>query len=76
MTLALFKTSFTFSATVLLVAASVTSSDARPHAKLLNPPQSAPFYDQANSDSRRDWDSSCFRSTGLPAMYACAGNGG
>jgi hypothetical protein len=76
MTLNFFRRLSTLSATVLLVAASVTSSDARPHAKPLSPPQSEPFYDKANSDSRRDWDSSCFRSTGLPAMYACSGNGG
>ncbi len=75
MTLNLSKTLLPFSAVVWLVAASVTSSDARPHAKLMDPRQSYPFYDQ-HWDPRRDWDGSCFRFTGLPAMYACSGNGG
>ena len=41
------KALFTFSASVLLVAASATSSDARQHAKRLNTPQSEAVYDRS-----------------------------
>ena len=72
MTLNLSKALFTFSATILLVAASATSSDARPHAKRLSPPQSESVYYHSDSNGMRD--SSCF--SGLPALYACSANGG
>ena len=72
MTLNLSKTLFTFAASVLLVAACVTSSDARPQAKRLSPTQSESVYYHSDSNSMRD--SSCF--SGLPAMYACSANGG
>ena len=70
MTLNLSKTLFTFAASVLLVAASATYSDARPHAKRLSPTQSEPTY----YDQERGGDSSCFHS--VPAMYGCSANGG
>ena len=72
MTLNLSKTLLTFSACMLLVAASATSSDARPHAKRLSPTQSESVYYPSDSNSMRD--SSCF--SGLPALYACSANGG
>jgi hypothetical protein len=72
MTLNLSKTLFTFAATILLVAASATSSNARPHAKRLSPTQSESVYYNSDSNSMRD--SSCF--SGLPAIYACSANGG
>ena len=76
MTLNFSKTFVTFSATVLLTAASAVPSDARPHVKRLSPTQSENVYERTDSETKRDWDSSCFRSTGLPAMYACSANGG
>ena len=72
MTLNLSKTLLTLTATILLVAASTTSSDARPHATRLNPTQSASVYYPSDSNTMRD--SSCF--SGLPALYACSANGG
>ncbi len=72
MTLNLSKTLFTFSASILLVAAFATSSDARPHAKRLSSTQSESVYFHSDSNSMRD--SSCF--SGLPALYACSANGG
>ena len=72
MTLNLSKTLLTFSATILLVAASATSSNSRPHAKRLSPTQSESVYYHSDSNSTRD--SSCF--SGLPALYACSVNGG
>ena len=72
MTLNLSKTLFTFAASVLLVAASATYSDARPHAKRLSPTQIESVYFHSDSNSMRD--SSCF--SGLPALYACSANGG
>ena len=74
MPLNLSKALFTFSASVLLVAASATSSDARQHAKRLNTPKSEAVYDRSDSNTTRDRDSSCF--TSVPAMYACSANGG
>jgi hypothetical protein len=56
----------------LLVAASATSSDARPQAKRLTRPQSEFAYYYSDSNGMRD--SSCF--SGLPALYACSANGG
>jgi hypothetical protein len=76
MTFNLSKTLFTFAASFLLVAACVTSSDARPHGKRLSPTQGESVYYHSDSDTSRDRDSSCFQSTGLPAMYACSSNGG
>jgi hypothetical protein len=64
MTLNLSKTLLTLSATILLVAVSATSSDARPHYKRLSPTQSESVYQ----------DSSCFAS--LPEIYACSASGG
>jgi hypothetical protein len=72
MTLNLSKTLLTLSATLLLVAASATSSDARPQVKRLSPIQSESVYYHSDSNGMRD--SSCF--SGLPAMYACSANGG
>ena len=69
------KALLTFSATILLVALSATSSDARPHAQRLSPNQNESVYYHLDPNSLRD--SSCFsRSTGLPASYACSANGG
>lgn len=74
MSVNLCKTFLTFSATMLLAAASVTSSDARPHGTRLAPTQSESTY--YHWDYSRDGDSSCFRSAGLPTMYACTTHGG
>jgi hypothetical protein len=71
MTLNLSKALFTFSASVLLVAASATSSDARPHAQRLSPAQKESVYYHSDSNSVRD--SSCF--TSVP-VYRCSANGG
>jgi len=76
MSVNLSKTFLTFSASMLLVAASVMSSDARPHGTRLTPTPSESTYYHSNYNTARDGDSSCFRSTGLPAMYACSANGG
>ena len=73
MTLNLSKTLLTLSASILFVAATATSSDARPHAKR----QSEVDYYRSDHGTTRDRDSSCFsRSTGLPTEYACSTNGG
>ena len=75
MPLNLSKALFTFSASVLLVAASATSSDARPHAQRLSPTQNESVYYHSDPNTIRD--NSCFsRSTGLPDLYACSANGG
>jgi hypothetical protein len=63
---------FTFAATILLVALSATSSDARPHAQRLSPTQIESVYYRSDSNGMRD--SSCF--SGLPALYACSASGG
>jgi hypothetical protein len=63
---------FTFAATILLVAASATSADARPQAKRLSRTQSESAYYHSDSNGMRD--SSCF--SGLHALYACSANGG
>ena len=63
---------FRFSATILLVALSATSSDARLQAQRLNPTQSESVY--YHSDSNNMPDSSCF--SGLPEIYACSAKGG
>jgi len=76
MSVNLSKTFLTFSASMLLVAASVTSSDARLHGTRPNPIQSESTYYHSDYKTSRDGDSSCFRSTGLPDMYACAAHGG
>ena len=76
MSLNLSKTFLTFSASLLLVAASVMSSDARPHGTRLTPTQSESTYYHSNYNATHDGDSSCFRSTGLPDMYACSSHGG
>ena len=66
------KTILTISAIILLVTASVTSSDARPHAKRLSPNQKESVY----YNSTPTQDNSCFYSTGLPEIYACSSHGG
>jgi hypothetical protein len=76
MVLNLSKTFLTFSASVLLVASSVASSDARTQTKRLSPAQNESVYYHSDYNNGRGSDSSCFRSTGLPAMYACSSNGG
>ena len=68
------KTLFTLSATLLLVAASATSSDARPQAQRMSPTQIEPVYHRSDFNSMRDRDSSCFH--GLPEIYACSASGG
>jgi hypothetical protein len=76
MTLVRSKTIITFSATMLLVAAFVSSADARPQAKRLSPQNETVYY---NSDynTTHSQDNSCFsRSTGLPDQYACSSNSG
>jgi hypothetical protein len=70
MTLNRSLTLLTFAASLLLVAAYATSSDARPHAQ--QPTQKESVYFHSDSNSMRD--SSCF--SGLPALYACSVNGG
>jgi hypothetical protein len=72
MTLNRSKMLLTFAASILLVAAYATSSDARSHAQRLSPTQSESVYYHSDSNSMRD--SSCF--SGLPALYACSANGG
>ncbi len=76
MSLNLTKTFLTFSATVLLVAASVMSSDARPQGTRMAPVHSQATYYHSDYNAVRDGDSSCFRSTGLPDLYACSSQGG
>ena len=76
MTLVRTRTILTFSFTVLFVTASAMSSDARPHAKRLNPTQPKSVYDYSNYNSSPIQDNSCFHSTGLPEMYACSSHGG
>ena len=66
-------TLFTLSASILLVTASATSSDARPHARL-SAIQSESVYHLSDFNSMRDRDSSCFHS--LPEIYACSAGGG
>ena len=72
MTVNLSKAFLTLSATILVVAAFATSSNARPHAQRLSPTQNQSVYYHPDSNSMRD--SSCF--SGLPALYACSANGG
>ena len=72
MTLNRSKTLLAFSASILLVAAYATSSDARTHAQRLSPTQNQSVYYHSESNSMRD--SSCF--SGLPEIYACSANGG
>ena len=59
MRLNLSKTVLTFSVSMLLVAASLTSSDARSHAKRQAPTQSQSSYYRWNYDTTRDRDVSC-----------------
>ena len=72
MTANLSKALLTLSATILVVAAFATSSNARPHAQRLSPTQNESVYYQPDSNSMRD--SSCF--SGLPEIYACSSHGG
>ncbi len=66
-----------FSASVLLVASSVTSAGARmPANKRVAPSQSEVNYGSPDYDVRGR-DSSCFsRATGLADPYACGSHGG
>ena len=69
------KTLVTFSATIVLVAASAMSSNARPHPQQMSPTQSGSAYHQSDPNTIRD--TSCFsRSTGLPDQFACSSHGG
>ena len=54
MTLNRSKTLLAFSASILLVAAYATSSDARPQAQRLNPTQSESVYYHSDSNTMRD----------------------
>ena len=75
MTLNLSKTLLMLSASTLLLAATATSSDARPHSQRLSPTQNESLYFHSDPNSLRD--SSCFsRSVGLPDQYACSSHGG
>ncbi len=69
------KAILTLSATVLIAAASIAPSDARP-ARQAAPLQSESSNYDLDYKRTRDWDSSCFRSTGLPEQYACSSHGG
>jgi hypothetical protein len=74
MTVNLSKALLTLSATLLVVAASATSSNARPQAQRLRPTQIESVYYHSDSNTMRD--SSCFsRSVGLPDQYACSSHG-
>ncbi len=75
MTLSL-KAILTLSTTILLAAAVTAPSDARPYARWQKPPQSEPYNYDPDYNAARDWDNSCFRSTGRPAQYACSSHGG
>ena len=73
MPLNLSKTLLMLSASILLVAATATSSDARQQARQ----QSGADSYRSDYNSTRDRDSSCFsRSTGIPTEFACSVNGG
>jgi len=75
MTTNLCKKLLAFSAAALLVAASVSSSEARQHARQPSPFSEADTYRADYSGFGRD--SSCFsRSTGLSDLYACGSHGG
>ncbi len=76
MALNLSKVFLTCSASILLFAASVASSDARPNGKRPTPSQGESVYFYSGYDSNRNEDASCFRSTGLPDLYACTSHGG
>ncbi len=69
------KTLFTLSAGVLLVASSVTSSDAKPHGNQLTPQSELTYY-HSDYNSPRDQDNSGFLSSGPPEIYACSSSGG
>ena len=65
----------TLSASVLLVVACGTPSDARPHTSHLKPQigniyANAPFGPRQETGAYRD--SSCFDVAGLPEMFACS----
>jgi len=71
------KTFVTVVGGVLLALSCVTASNARPHAQRHFSQSEPPYYDTDYSQRpTRDWDSSCFQSAGLAAMYACNSNGG
>ena len=59
MSINLSKMFLTFSASILLVSASVMSSDARPHAKRQAPTQSEFSFYRSDDGSARDRDNSC-----------------
>ena len=74
MTLNLSEKILTLSASILLVAACGTPSDARPHTNYLRP-QIGNIYANAPLAPRQETspyrDSSCFNVPGLPEMFAC-----
>jgi hypothetical protein len=70
------KTFLTVSASVLFVAVSAMSSDARQHGTRSAPVPSEATYYHSDYNAARDRDNSCFRSTGLPDLYACSTHGG
>ena len=77
MTLNLTQKILTLSASILLVAACATPSDARPHPNHLKPQignvyANAPFAPRQETRPYRD--SSCFGVAGLPEMFACSPN--
>ncbi len=74
MSLNLTKTLLSITAGMLLVTATVTSSDARMHGKRHTATQREYVYYHldANNEGRRD--NSCFHLAGLPEMYSCSGN--
>ena len=67
------KTALTFSLSALLVAASLTSSDARSHAKQQVQPQGDPSFYRGDYDTTRGQDNSC-ASAGL--RNECSTHGG
>ena len=66
MTVNLSKALLTFSATILLVAASATSSNARPHAQRLSPTQNESVYYNHNPN----YNSSPIRDLMNPLIFA------
>ena len=70
MFLNLYKTLLTFSAGMLLVAASVTSWDTPLAWKSADPNSRIPTYYHSDYNSARDWDTCCFRSYG-PSLSIC-----
>ncbi len=72
MSINLSKTFLVFSASLLLVAASVTSSNAKSHETQTQTQAKSSDNDDTWDDIRHA-DNSCFLNTGIPDMYACSG---